>query len=252
MRRLQVLGHWFHDAAPSPLPRPQLLVGPWNPEEQRLVLAYLRAGQMLVDFGEPSFCRFACGEPDMGSADLSDGRYVWPAGLAHYIAAHSVQLPRAFVEHAVAQRGVPAPASLPKPGFGLYDPGPWLQFGQERGSVPDLRGFAIPFGEVLDRVAADLGPVPHEAILLCNGSTREVVLLLADGSLERRQLRAGGQPPRRYAGWHEWPLLPAGQRADVATPPAKPGRGESMGEFFGRLRQAQAGPSTPDATRPPE
>jgi hypothetical protein len=33
----------------------------------------------------------------MGSRDLSDGTWVWPEGLAHYVERHNVVLPEAFV-----------------------------------------------------------------------------------------------------------------------------------------------------------
>jgi hypothetical protein len=47
-----------------------------------------------------SFCRFRCGIDDhlMGSSDLTDGEWVWPAGLAHYVEEHSVFLPEPFVK----------------------------------------------------------------------------------------------------------------------------------------------------------
>lgn len=44
-----------------------------------------------------SECRF-CGE-HVGSLEFTDGVYVWPEGLAHYIQEHSVRLPAAVVDH---------------------------------------------------------------------------------------------------------------------------------------------------------
>ncbi|MBW2667551.1 MAG: hypothetical protein JRE13_14765 [Deltaproteobacteria bacterium] len=38
----------------------------------------------------------------MGSADLGDGVWIWPEGLAHYVARHEIRLPNEFVEHARA------------------------------------------------------------------------------------------------------------------------------------------------------
>jgi hypothetical protein len=38
----------------------------------------------------------------VGSGELSDGRYVWPEGLAHYVAEHGVRLPNEFVHHVLA------------------------------------------------------------------------------------------------------------------------------------------------------
>ena len=36
----------------------------------------------------------------MGSRDLTDGVWVWPEGLAHYVRDHGVVLPTSFIEHA--------------------------------------------------------------------------------------------------------------------------------------------------------
>lgn len=210
MRRLEVLGWWFNELAPTDLPRPQMLVAPWDAGHRAAVVAYLRCGAVLLAFPEPSFCRFACGETAMGRADLSDGVFVWPEGLAHYVARHDVQLPERFVAHALAAAGPAPTTALPQPTFGLYDAEPWRRWARQRRACPDLAGWEIPLGAVRERIAAELGPVPHEAILLCRGSTREVVLAVGGGALEVRQLAAGGHAPHRLAGWHDWPVAEPG------------------------------------------
>ena len=40
---------------------------------------------------------------DMGCRELSDGTYVWPEGLAHYVEEHNVRLPQQFVDHVLAE-----------------------------------------------------------------------------------------------------------------------------------------------------
>jgi hypothetical protein len=45
-----------------------------------------------------SRCRI-CGK-DNGAAEYTDGTYVWPEGLAHYIYDHAVRLPDELVAHA--------------------------------------------------------------------------------------------------------------------------------------------------------
>lgn len=240
--RLAVLGWWFRPEAPSELPLPQRLVAAWAPAERTAVLAYLRAGQTLVSYPDASFCRFACGVGELGRADLTDGRHVWPDGLAHYVEQHDVRLPEPFVAMAVAANGVIAPFRLPKPRFGLYDPSTWLAWANEQGACLALDGFAIPDAEIQARIAADLPDADYERILLCNGSTREVVLELADGSLELRQVRAGGRPPQRFADWLAWPKArpaPADRPARPAglpKPPDRPGRGQTLGEFLASRR----------------
>lgn len=44
-----------------------------------------------------STCRM-CGTPN-GAGEFTDGVYVWPEGLAHYVQEHSVRLPAEFLAH---------------------------------------------------------------------------------------------------------------------------------------------------------
>ena len=239
MRRLEVVGWWFNEDAPTELPRPQLLVTAYPAARRAALAAYLRSGKPMVRYPEPSFCRFACGELDMGCADLTDGTFVWPEGLVHYVEQHGVRLPDHFVEHALAQPVPLPPFSLPKAKFGLYDAGAWVAWARSERVCPDLQGFEIPTLGVLDRIAADLGPVPHTAILACCGSRREVILALECGAIELHQLKAGGRPPQRFASWEEWPLVGDGtqRRRDPTSLSRKPKPGVPMGEFFTKLRQ---------------
>lgn len=256
MKRLEVLGHWFRPEAPSTLPRPQQLVGTWNAQQRAAVLHHLRAGKVLVTFPEPSFCRFACGETAMGTRDLTDGRFVWPEGLPHYVERHDVVLPEHFVAHVLATNGDVASFRATKPTFGLYDLGPWQRWAHERGACLDLAGFELPDGDVRSRIAADLPGVDPDTILVCRGATREVVLALPDGALELRQVRAGGAPPRRFAGWHEWPIARAdattsSSTASPASAPQLPRRerprpGVPMADFFANLRTKR------DPNEPPQ
>lgn len=85
----------------------------WGAEERDLVVGYLRAGRVAVQFRGLSRCRF-CGREN-GSKELSDGTFSWPEGLPHYLEEHGVRLPDEFVEHVAA--GDRAWLALPTPGF---------------------------------------------------------------------------------------------------------------------------------------
>jgi hypothetical protein len=94
------------DAPANPLPNPAWLVwNGWDPAEQRGVVAYLRAGQEWIQFRGWSYCRFNCGiaPSALGDRDLTDGVWVWPEGLAHYVQVHSVRLPDEFIDHMRSQ-----------------------------------------------------------------------------------------------------------------------------------------------------
>jgi hypothetical protein len=45
-----------------------------------------------------STCRI-CGKHDNGNLELTDGTYIWPSGLEHYVREHAVRLPDEFVAH---------------------------------------------------------------------------------------------------------------------------------------------------------
>ena len=49
-----------------------------------------------------SECRL-CGQQN-GAGEFTDGTYIWPEGLRHYVSAHSVRLPEEFVTHALTRR----------------------------------------------------------------------------------------------------------------------------------------------------
>jgi hypothetical protein len=206
MNRLEVLGWWFNERAPNAYPRPQLLVSRWDPEERAAVSGYLRAGRTLVAYREDSFCRFACGERDMGRRDLTDGVFVWPDGLVHYVDRHEVRLPERFLAHVLSRGAKIAPFVMPEPAFGRFDTGPWLAWARARRACLDLDGWEIPTRDAARRIGAELAGVRFEAIALCRGDTRQVVLVLADGSLEVHQLRPGGHARQVLAGWHLWPI----------------------------------------------
>jgi hypothetical protein len=47
-------------------------------------------------------CLF-CGE-SVSAVEVTDGVFVWPKSLSHYVGEHSVRLPRAVIEHVHRQR----------------------------------------------------------------------------------------------------------------------------------------------------
>lgn len=84
------------------LPNPADLVRPdWDPMESAAVVAYLRSGREWIRFNGWSYCRFDCGitPRELGDQDLTDGVWVWPEGLVHYVEVHSVRLPDEFIRH---------------------------------------------------------------------------------------------------------------------------------------------------------
>ena len=96
---LRMIGYWRGtDRGTAKLPPPADLVDRgWDCETRTATVKYLRAGDVRSVGLGCSFCRF-CGCVN-GSTDLTDGVYLWPEGLAHYLECHDVRLPDEFIDH---------------------------------------------------------------------------------------------------------------------------------------------------------
>jgi hypothetical protein len=106
-RPLKLIGYWANgDDEESPLPLPQDLVGLMSIFVRDAVCKYLAAGQPYESYRGHSWCRFSCGveNREMGSKELTDGEWVWPEGLIHYVRVHSVVLPHEFIADATSGR----------------------------------------------------------------------------------------------------------------------------------------------------
>src|SRR5262245_6831386 len=94
---LILIGYWGGERAES-LPSPESFVDPgWDVDERDVVGSYLRRGFVVRAYLGLSPCRI-CGGPN-GSLELSDGTYIWPEGLAHYVIDHDVRPPEPFISH---------------------------------------------------------------------------------------------------------------------------------------------------------
>lgn len=99
-----VIGYWAEQGKPdSPYPDPHELIDPDQPREERFaVVDYLTRGLVARAYLGRSRCRI-CGDPKNGHLELTDGTFLWPEGLVHYVRDHNVRLPTAFVEHILQQ-----------------------------------------------------------------------------------------------------------------------------------------------------
>ncbi len=103
---LALIGYWCADGdRRSDLPDPRDWVDPeWDEEERGETGAYFSTGTLFRAFAGLSPCRI-CGKQN-GSVEYTDGSYVWPEGLAHYIDEHQVRLPEPLVRHAQERLGM--------------------------------------------------------------------------------------------------------------------------------------------------
>lgn len=89
------IGYWRLGGS-GDWPDPHALVDlEWDPDERAEVASYLRRGFIARRYLGLSRCRF-CDSP-VGALELSDGVFLWPEGLAHYVEAHAVRLPERFM-----------------------------------------------------------------------------------------------------------------------------------------------------------
>jgi hypothetical protein len=111
-RARQGIGFWGF-GRPGEFPRPQALVRPeWRPKEREQIAAYLECGHVFLEYMGGANCRFPeCGL-SLGSVDLTDGDWVWPEGLEHYVTTHAICLPDQFVA-TMAARGWDVPSAVP-------------------------------------------------------------------------------------------------------------------------------------------
>ncbi len=97
--KLIAIGYWYSIYEPE-LPNPACFEDSnWNLKEKNLVIEHLKKGKSIADWMGTSWCRYRCGESGMGASCLTDGKYIFPEKLTHYIEQHNLRLPREFVNH---------------------------------------------------------------------------------------------------------------------------------------------------------
>jgi len=107
MIRPRLIGYWSDQESPQWPDVAVFIDSSWDPVERQTVVAYLSAGRPTpwVRYCGFSRCR-VCDRPN-GSAELTDGAFIWPEGLVHYVAEHDVRLPKRFVAHVRWKRRPP-------------------------------------------------------------------------------------------------------------------------------------------------
>jgi len=91
---LKRVGYWYSTYEPD-LPMPEETE--WSEEDKEAVCKYLDEGEVYGTYRGMSTCRVC--EKFNGHQDLTDGFWVWPNGLSHYIREHNTKLPLEFLMH---------------------------------------------------------------------------------------------------------------------------------------------------------
>lgn len=101
MQALRLVGYWNGEHDPG-WPDAHDFVDPtWDEGDRDVVRQYLSYGTPAKTYMGLSLCRF-CGGTN-GYGEFTDGTYIWPTGLAHYVDEHHVRLLAEFVRHALTR-----------------------------------------------------------------------------------------------------------------------------------------------------
>jgi hypothetical protein len=91
---LRAIGFWNGPDTSSGWPEIEVWVErDWDEDEREFVLSYLSHGVLGRMYMGYSTCR-VCGKSNNGDSEYSDGTFVWPSGLAHYVEDHAVRPPQ--------------------------------------------------------------------------------------------------------------------------------------------------------------
>jgi hypothetical protein len=96
---LIAIGYWSYKwDFKSILPYPSDFIDEtWDVNELQVVAAYIAKQPAVEHWRGYSACRL-CGEV-LGSTCLSDGKFIFPEKFEHYLLAHKVRPPQAFIDH---------------------------------------------------------------------------------------------------------------------------------------------------------
>lgn len=95
--KLTRIGYWA-SARSTDWPDPARFIDlSWDALEREAVAEYLSHGLIARRYLGPSMCRM-CGGRN-GSLELTDGVFIWPEGLAHYVEEHGVRPPAKITRH---------------------------------------------------------------------------------------------------------------------------------------------------------
>jgi hypothetical protein len=104
--------NWFglwknSEADPTEIPLFEEIVDPdWNPPDLVDILAYLRECPVAITSSPLSGPCPLCGELlNNLTTQRSDGVWVWPDSLEHYVSRHQVRLPDRMVERIRTRQG---------------------------------------------------------------------------------------------------------------------------------------------------
>ncbi len=99
------IGYWKSDNHPTFID-PKYIMGTWREEKRASIIAYLQSGRIFCDHLQLEQC-IIC-KYETKRIDLTDGLWIWPSILVHYIQEHNILMPP-DVEKELARRNFQMP-----------------------------------------------------------------------------------------------------------------------------------------------
>jgi len=108
---LELIGYWSGGEKDNAIwPDADPFIAEANYPNQQKVIDYLAHGNhMPYVICGMSHCRI-CGISN-GAGEFTDGYFVWPEGLVHYVRDHNLRLPKRFEKHVLSK---PTPIIIPE------------------------------------------------------------------------------------------------------------------------------------------
>lgn len=75
--------------------------GSYDEEMKKNIIDYLNSGKVVYSMLEAFECKFGCSGKDVILYDnlITDGTWLWPAELIHYVSEHDFEVPISFLNH---------------------------------------------------------------------------------------------------------------------------------------------------------
>jgi hypothetical protein len=162
------------------------------PHEDR-VAGYLDAGHVLTAATEPTRDVFDASKSIGPPHDLTDGKFVWPGDLAHYVRSYHVRLAGPFIEHMLAH-GWAVPADVDVAALARPPRRPGANPDTPAGSArdPDLAtAFSELVGAARDALASPDGEKLRAQLAAMGTAASRFIESLAPPGSERRKRIAG-------------------------------------------------------------
>ena len=132
---MPIIGYWIESLDDDRFLAPQEIAGKLSSDIIEQLVTYLRNGKLYAQYRGLSWCRFVhgCSEQNMGSSELTDGYWIWPEGLVHYVDMHRVLLPAEFLADVLNKSEINGKNIEPDPDLGF-----WIKWCR-RNQDPDFR-----------------------------------------------------------------------------------------------------------------